>query len=203
MKDRNICIPGAAEPKLSRPWLLDNVRETVSSNSSSSTSDKIRSADPTRNTSLVDKKTSGENDRDLHNSKAPNSNPTFGIFSTARSLLSTGIFDGIPVKYYSTCRRKSLRGVIKRNRYLCGCKLCKGRKEQIATKFERHAGCNTYHPNNHIHFENGMTITQVLQELRRTPRNEIVDEIRRVTGSPINETRFSHWLAAYNAAISI
>lgn len=62
-----------------------------------------------------------------------------------------------------------------------------------AYEFERHAGCKTKHPNNHIYFENGKTIYAVVQELKNTPQELLFDAIQNVTGSPINQKNFRIW----------
>jgi len=62
-----------------------------------------------------------------------------------------------------------------------------------AYAFERHAGCKTKHPNNHIYFENGKTIYQIVQELRNTPESILFDVIQTVFGSPINQKAFRIW----------
>lgn len=62
-----------------------------------------------------------------------------------------------------------------------------------AYEFERHAGCKTKHPNNHIYFENGKTIYAVVQELKNTPQEMLFDAIQNVTGSPINQKNFRIW----------
>ncbi|KAK9127140.1 hypothetical protein Syun_015937 [Stephania yunnanensis] len=120
--------------------------------------------------------------------------------SNVRSLLSTGILDGVPVKYISWSREKELRGVIKGSGYLCGCQLCDLKKVLNAYEFERHAGCKTKHPNNHIFFDNGKTIYGIVQELRSTPQNMLFDAIQTVTGSPINEKSFRIWKESFQAA---
>ncbi|XWS74173.1 hypothetical protein CRYUN_Cryun02cG0192900 [Craigia yunnanensis] len=43
--------------------------------------------------------------------------------SNVRSLISTGMLDGVPVKYISLSREE-LRGVVKGSGYLCGCQSC-------------------------------------------------------------------------------
>ncbi|PWA50094.1 hypothetical protein CTI12_AA476260 [Artemisia annua] len=50
--------------------------------------------------------------------EAPNSFP-----SNVRSLMATGILDGVPVKYVSVSREE-LRGIIKGSGYLCSCQSC-------------------------------------------------------------------------------
>ncbi|KAH9626323.1 hypothetical protein KSS87_012867 [Heliosperma pusillum] len=94
--------------------------------------------------------------------------------SNVRSLLSTGILDEVPVKY-TAWSREILHGMIKGSGYLCGCQSCNFSKVINAFEFERHAGCKTKHPNNHIYFENGKTIYGVVQELRSTPQNMLFD----------------------------
>ncbi|KAJ4822193.1 hypothetical protein Tsubulata_030309 [Turnera subulata] len=113
--------------------------------------------------------------------------------SNVRSLLSTGMLDGVPVKYIAWSREKELRGVIKGSGYLCGCQTCNFSKVINAYEFERHASCKTKHPNNHIYFENGKTIYGIVQELRSTPQNMLFEVIQTITGSPINQKSFRLW----------
>ncbi|KAI3826225.1 hypothetical protein L1987_00270 [Smallanthus sonchifolius] len=127
--------------------------------------------------------------------------PTNNFPSNVRSLLSTGMLDGVPVTYVAWSREKELRGVIKGATYLCGCKSCTFSKAINAYEFERHAGCKTKHPNNHIYFENGKTIYGVVQELRNTPQNVLFEVIQTITGSQINQKSFRIWKESFLAAI--
>ncbi|KAJ9160069.1 hypothetical protein P3X46_025504 [Hevea brasiliensis] len=120
--------------------------------------------------------------------------------SNVKSLLSTGMLDGVPVKYVSWSREKNLKGIIKGTGYLCGCQECNFSKALNAYEFERHANCKTKHPNNHIFFENGKTIYAVVQELKNSPQDMLFDAIQNVTGSPINQKNFRSWKASYQAA---
>lgn len=120
--------------------------------------------------------------------------------SNVKSLLSTGMLDGVSVKYVSWSREKNLRGIIKGTGYLCGCENCNHSKSLNAYEFERHAGCKTKHPNNHIYFDNGKTIYAVVQELKNTPQELLFDTIQTVTGSTINQKNFRIWKASYQAA---
>ncbi|KAK3407044.1 hypothetical protein EUGRSUZ_K03169 [Eucalyptus grandis] len=120
--------------------------------------------------------------------------------SNVRSLLSTGILDGISVKYAAWSREKELRGVIRGSGYLCGCQSCNFTKVINAYEFERHAGCKTKHPNNHIYFDNGKTIYGIVQELRSTPQNMLFEVMQTITGSPINQKSFRLWKESYLAA---
>ncbi|KAG8649256.1 uncharacterized protein LOC110620831 isoform X1 [Manihot esculenta] len=134
---------------------------------------------------------------DLKTSKKapPNNFP-----SNVRSLLSTGMLDGVPVKYIAWSREKELRGVIKDSGYLCGCQTCNFSKVINAYEFERHANCKTKHPNNHIYFENGKTIYGIVQELRSTPQSMLFEVIQTITGSPINQKSFRLWKESFLAA---
>ncbi|KAL4323878.1 hypothetical protein GQ457_11G007510 [Hibiscus cannabinus] len=120
--------------------------------------------------------------------------------SNVRSLLSTGMLDGVPVKYIVRSKEKELRGVIKSSGYQCGCQTCNFSKVINAYEFEQHAGCKTKHPNNHIYFENGKTIYGVVQELRSTPQNMLFDVIQSIIGSPINQNCFRLWKESFLAA---
>ncbi|CAA7042221.1 unnamed protein product [Microthlaspi erraticum] len=120
--------------------------------------------------------------------------------SNVRSLLSTGMLDGVPVKYIAWSREKELHGVIKGSGYLCGCVSCNSTKVVNAYEFERHAGCKTKHPNNHIYFENGKTIYGIVQELRNTPQDMLFSVIPTMTGSTINQKSFRLWKESFLAA---
>ncbi|GMP50711.1 hypothetical protein CsSME_00017217 [Camellia sinensis var. sinensis] len=125
---------------------------------------------------------------------APNNFP-----SNVRSLLSTGMLDGVPVKYI-TWSREELHGIIKGSGYMCGCQSCNFAKAINAYEFERHAGCKTKHPNNHIYFENGKTIYGIVQELKNTPQNLLFEVIQTITGSAINQKSFRLWKESFLAA---
>ncbi|CAJ1968364.1 unnamed protein product [Sphenostylis stenocarpa] len=120
--------------------------------------------------------------------------------SNVRSLLSTGMLDGLSVKYKAWSQEKELRGVIKGAGYLCSCHSCNFSKVINAYEFERHAGCKTKHPNNHIYFDNGKTIYGVVQELRSTPQSMLFEVIQTVTGAPINQKSFCIWKESFLAA---
>ncbi|XP_031401942.1 uncharacterized protein LOC116211625 [Punica granatum] len=126
--------------------------------------------------------------------EAPNSFP-----SNVRSLISTGMLDGVAIKYVAVSREE-LHGIIKGSGYLCGCHSCNYTKILNAYEFERHAGAKTKHPNNHIYFENGKTIYQIVQELRSTPVSLLFDAIQTVFGAPINQKSFRIWKESFQAA---
>ncbi|XP_058210430.1 uncharacterized protein LOC131322590 isoform X4 [Rhododendron vialii] len=126
--------------------------------------------------------------------EAPNSFPW-----NVKTLISTGILDGVPVKYIAVSREE-LAGVVKGPGYLCGCQSCNFSKVLNAHEYERHAGCKTKHPNNHIYFENGKSTYQVVQELRSIPETQLYDAIQTATGSPINQKAFLTWKESFQAA---
>ncbi|POO02422.1 Jas TPL-binding domain containing protein [Trema orientale] len=146
-------------------------------------------------TSATENVSKRKDDQKISKKTPPNNFP-----SNVRSLLSTGMLDGVPVKYIAWSREKELRGVIKGAGYLCGCQSCNFTKVINAYEFERHASCKTKHPNNHIYFENGKTVYGIVQELRSTPQNMLFDVIQTVTGSPINQKSFRLWKESFLAA---
>ncbi|XP_055812375.1 uncharacterized protein LOC129882204 isoform X2 [Solanum dulcamara] len=131
--------------------------------------------------------------------KATKKPPSNSFPSNVRSLLSTGMLDGVPVKYIAWSREE-LRGIIKGSGYLCSCQSCNFFKAINAYEFERHAGCKTKHPNNHIYFENGKTIYGIVQELRNTPQDLLFEVIQTITGSSINQKSFRIWKESFLAA---
>lgn len=72
-----------------------------------------------------------------------------------------------------------------------------------AYELERHAGCKTKHPNNHIYFENGKTVYAVAQELKSTPQEMLFEVIQNVTGSPLNQTNFRIWKGDFICSVLI
>ncbi|XP_057449135.1 uncharacterized protein LOC130740510 isoform X2 [Lotus japonicus] len=126
--------------------------------------------------------------------EAPNCFP-----SNVRSLISTGMLDGVPVKYVSVAREE-LRAIIKGSGYLCGCQSCNYTKVLNAYELERHAGSKTKHPNNHVYFDNGKSIYQIVQELKSTPESLLFDSIQTIFGAPINQKAFHSWKESFQAA---
>ncbi|OIW17280.1 hypothetical protein TanjilG_22392 [Lupinus angustifolius] len=169
---------------------LDSPKDLTESNSESLVN--ITPKLNTKNDSII------KNKETKTTKKAPTTTNNFP--SNVKSLLSTGIFDGVHVRYVSWSREKSLTGIIKGTGYLCSCDECNQSKALNAYEFEHHAGAKTKHPNNHIYFENGKTIYAVVQELKNTPQDMLFDAIQNVTGSTINQKNFDVWKASYQAA---
>ncbi|GMP85384.1 hypothetical protein CsSME_00038563 [Camellia sinensis var. sinensis] len=126
--------------------------------------------------------------------------PSNNFPSNVKSLLATGMLDGLPVKYVALSQEKELHGIIKDSGFLCGCQSCNFSKAINAYEFERHAGCKTKHPNNHIYFENGKTVYGIVQELKNTPQNLLFEVIQTITGSPLNQKYFRLWKESFAAA---
>ncbi|KAL2517109.1 hypothetical protein Adt_13356 [Abeliophyllum distichum] len=126
--------------------------------------------------------------------------PSNNFPSNVKILLSTGILDGVPVKYVSWSREFHciVQGGITQptNIWLPSYII----QVLNAYEFEHHAGCKTRHPNSHIYFENGKTIYAVVQELKSTPQDMLFETIENVTGSPVNQKNFLSWKASYQAA---
>ncbi|GER50576.1 acyl-CoA N-acyltransferase [Striga asiatica] len=118
-----------------------------------------------------------------------------------KSLIVTGMLDGVEVKYVSFSSGEKLRGIIKDSGYQCGCESCNNSKTINAYEFEKHAGCKTSHPNNHIRFKNGKSIHEIVQVLKSTPDDMLCDTIQTVTGSPINQMAFLVWKESFEAGI--
>ncbi|GAU17781.1 hypothetical protein TSUD_171700 [Trifolium subterraneum] len=149
----------------------------------------------------ITQKHNAKNDTVVKNKEPnPTKKTTNNFPANVKSLLSTGIFDGIPIKYCTWSRERYLQGVIKGTGYLCSCDVCKGQKALNAYEFERHAGGKSKHPNNHIFFENGKSIYGVVQELKNSPKEMLFDAIQTVTGSTINLRNFRIWKASYETA---
>ncbi|XP_058099106.1 uncharacterized protein LOC131243631 [Magnolia sinica] len=119
--------------------------------------------------------------------------------STVKRLFSTGLLEGVHVKYISWAQKKDLQGIIKECGYLCGCPSCKFSKVLNAFEFEKHAGCCTKHPNNHIFLENGKSVYVIVQELRSTPLNLLEEVIKTVIGGPANEKHQQVWKESFQS----
>ncbi|KAI6668980.1 hypothetical protein NL676_003865 [Syzygium grande] len=85
-----------------------------------------------------------------------------------QSLLSTGVFDGAPVKY--TLRSRN---------YITPC------------DFERHAGGKTRKPYSCIYLKNGKSISQVCQEVRTTPKDMLFHRLPEIAGSAFGWLSFN------------
>ncbi|KAF5176192.1 N-lysine methyltransferase [Thalictrum thalictroides] len=143
---------------------------------------------------------SGKNAKAKNELKVSKKMPPNSFPSNVRSLLNTGMLDGVPVKYVSWQHEKELIGIIQGTGYMCGCESCNYSKVINAYEFEKHAGTKTKHPNNHIYFDNGKTVYTIVQELKSTPHNMLFEAIQNCTGSVINQKAFNSWKVSFQAA---
>ncbi|XP_077252426.1 uncharacterized protein LOC143891792 [Tasmannia lanceolata] len=99
--------------------------------------------------------------------------------SNVKRLLATGLLEGL---------RKCISGIIKDSGYLCGCPSCNYSEVVNAYEFERHADCYSENPYDNIFLENGKTLCNVIQELKRvsyvsSPLN-MLDEVIKTAIAP-------------------
>ncbi|WOL13292.1 hypothetical protein Cni_G22061 [Canna indica] len=100
-----------------------------------------------------------------------------------RELLSTGLLEGLPVKYYtSNGKRIELQGVIKGNGILCSCVTCDSSTVVSAYVFEQHAGSTKKHPADFIFLENGYSLHDVVNVCRGAPIDTLESAIQGAIG---------------------
>ncbi|KAG5610607.1 hypothetical protein H5410_021888, partial [Solanum commersonii] len=92
--------------------------------------------------------------------------------SHVKSLLSTCLLEGVPVKYSSMSSEK--------------------KKYLSVSEFERHAGFKSGHANSHIYFISGKTIHDVVQKLKKTPLEMLFEVIQNFVGCPINPKKIQN-----------
>ncbi|KAH7281561.1 hypothetical protein KP509_36G053700 [Ceratopteris richardii] len=83
--------------------------------------------------------------------------------STAKAILSSGLFDGFVVSYRAKGGGVMLTGAVKNGGIMCNCRHCKGRTVVNISCFEKHAGSTARHPSENIFFENGKSLLEVMR----------------------------------------
>ncbi|KAK4392135.1 Chromodomain-helicase-DNA-binding protein 4 [Sesamum angolense] len=102
--------------------------------------------------------------------------------TTANELLQTGLLEGYSVFYDGGERGFELRGTIHDSGILCTCRLCKGATVVSPRQFEIHA-CNTYRcASQHICFENGKSLLDVVKEVRVCPNMTLEEAVQSYAG---------------------
>ncbi|KAK7261284.1 hypothetical protein RIF29_27593 [Crotalaria pallida] len=108
--------------------------------------------------------------------------------SVLKELLTTGMLEGLQVKYVrgskALARRpgdKGLRGVISGIGVLCYCDACNGVKVVSPNAFELHAGSGNKRPPEHIYLENGKTLRDVMNACLG-PLDSLEEDIQKVLG---------------------
>ncbi|KAG6522189.1 hypothetical protein ZIOFF_019327 [Zingiber officinale] len=100
-----------------------------------------------------------------------------------RELLSTGLLEGLPVKYFtSNGKRIELHGVIKGNGIICSCANCDSSTVVSAYIFEQHAGSTKKHPADFIFLQNGNNLHDVVRACRDAPLNMLEATIQGAIG---------------------
>ncbi|XP_073102558.1 uncharacterized protein [Elaeis guineensis] len=103
--------------------------------------------------------------------------------ANVRDLLSTGLLEGLPVKYNTSNGKQAvLQGVIKGNSILCSCSSCNGSKAVSAYQFELHAGSTKKHPSDFIILENGNSLRDVLKACTSAPLDMLEAAIQNAIG---------------------
>ncbi|RWR93833.1 zinc finger protein [Cinnamomum micranthum f. kanehirae] len=102
--------------------------------------------------------------------------------SNIRDLLRTGLLEGFPVKYVFRSKKAVLKGIIKGDGILCSCSSCNGSKVVLPFEFEKHADSLNKHPSMYIHFENGKTFRDVLNECKRAPLDMLESTLKSALG---------------------
>ncbi|XP_018719011.2 uncharacterized protein LOC108955528 [Eucalyptus grandis] len=181
---RNVVVFGQVTVTANNEAILDNQNFAQSSRPASQVGTVEPKAHPFResimNLAVNPKKQKASRREKPKRTIQPHPN---AFLSSVHNLLSTGIFDGAPVKYILSSRDIILRGVIKGPKILCSCNECNNSEYISPYKFEFHAGGRTKYPNEYIYFENGNTIYEVFQELKDTPEDMLFDAIPKIAGS--------------------
>ncbi|XP_074570359.1 uncharacterized protein LOC141826944 [Curcuma longa] len=86
------------------------------------------------------------------------------LILNVKSLLLTGILEGLPVNYIKGKAR--LHGIISNLGYRCGCSSCNYNNVLSALEFEKHADMTSKNQNNYIFLECGITIYQLVKILK-------------------------------------
>ncbi|URE19145.1 PHD [Musa troglodytarum] len=100
-----------------------------------------------------------------------------------RELLSTGLLEGLPVKYMtSNGKQIELHGVIKGNGILCSCATCDSSIVVSAYVFEQHAGSTKKHPADFIYLQNGNSLHDVVKACCGAPLDMLEAAIQGAIG---------------------
>ncbi|KAK1286751.1 hypothetical protein QJS10_CPB20g00987 [Acorus calamus] len=116
-----------------------------------------------------------------------------GLNLNVKTLLSTGLLEGISVRYIHHGRNKELPGIIKGVDYCCGCTECNFNQVFSARKFEAHAGSKSSHSNNHIFLKNGKSLHNVVKKLGDLSLESIGEVIEGVIGERPNFECYEAW----------
>eukprot|EP00850_Spirogloea_muscicola_P006159 SM000029S10454 [mRNA] locus=s29:203685:210571:- [translate_table: standard] len=89
--------------------------------------------------------------------------PSNDIPTNSKTLLASGVLEGLRVQYQDRSHAVWLTGTVRQGGICCDCRLCKGQEIVTVTLFENHAGSNARHPSEYIHLENGRCFRDVIE----------------------------------------
>eukprot|EP00850_Spirogloea_muscicola_P010718 SM000064S19740 [mRNA] locus=s64:270911:277448:+ [translate_table: standard] len=89
--------------------------------------------------------------------------PSNDIPTNSKTLLASGVLEGLRVQYQDRSNAVWLTGTVRQGGICCDCRLCKGQEIVTVTLFENHAGSNARHPSEYIHLENGRCFRDVIE----------------------------------------
>ncbi|XP_068497919.1 uncharacterized protein [Phaseolus vulgaris] len=104
--------------------------------------------------------------------------------SKLKDLLSSGILEGLLVKYVRSIKVKSigLLGVVSGVGILCYCEVCKKVEVVSPTIFELHAGSTNKRPPEYIFLENGSSLRDVMNTFLNIPLDTLEEVVQKILG---------------------
>nr|AQX44193.1 hypothetical protein [Apostasia odorata] len=118
-----------------------------------------------------------------------------GIFYSVKDLLATGFLEGLPVSYVFKKHNVEIPGIIKGDKYACGCSLCNYKREISAREFEKHAEVTpSSQASNHIVLENGMTLHGIVKHLEEVPVELLREKMEMAIGRSIDPNQYATWI---------
>ncbi|CAJ1979218.1 unnamed protein product [Sphenostylis stenocarpa] len=115
-----------------------------------------------------------------------------------KDLLSSGILEGLLVKYVRGIKAKStgLLGVISGVGILCYCEICNKVEVVTPTIFELHAGSANKRPPEYIFLENGHTLRDIMNTFLHIPLDKLEEVVQKMLGGfTMRKSMFSKSIA--------
>ncbi|XP_078159928.1 uncharacterized protein LOC144555463 isoform X2 [Carex rostrata] len=112
-----------------------------------------------------------------------------------QGLLSTGLLEGFRVTYMRS--EAKLAAYIRGAKYECGCSSCNYTKVITAREIERHASEFSDNPNENIYLENGMTLCQLVKELKGIPLYNLGSSLQEKIKCHPNYNSFDIWKGSF------
>ncbi|XP_039130590.1 uncharacterized protein LOC120266985 isoform X2 [Dioscorea cayenensis subsp. rotundata] len=128
--------------------------------------------------------------------KSYNNVSSMVFIRNVKSLLSTGLLEGMPVKYIYKKGNVELHGYVKGLGYQCGCSSCNYTEVLSALEFERHAGAATKNQNDHIFLDCGISIYGLVKKVHNLPLDSVCGVLERMIGHPPNAECYEAWREA-------